>query len=67
MAMKCWEEVYREVRSLRPDLYRRVVEMGHIPVLEVMREESGVHRWTRVGAKVEEEVMRLVLCLLKGE
>lgn len=61
MLTETWQEQYREVKRLRPDIYRRVTEIGSICHIEESAD------FLTIGAKVESAVMELVLQLLRKE
>lgn len=56
-------EDYRYVKKLRPDLYRKVVEVGSIVTCSETPKDWTNDRYT-IGAKVENRVMEIVAQLL---
>jgi hypothetical protein len=56
-------KAYGYVREHRPDLYRRVVEIGSIPAIHYLRHKDA--DGLSIGSAVEGAVMDLVMGLLE--
>jgi len=61
---------YKVVGTLRPDLYRRACEIGHIPLLAVpprLEAPEQRDRRQRLAATVEAAVMELLQAVLEED